>query len=298
MATMEQLRTPGAPRSANEINRRVRRIERDRYLSGLTPRSQWGPDGDAWGNGAMMRENAQTNSVPIATVSQDRRIALTVGGIEIRREGKPVESTSLRGGSRWTVEQPTSAGLVTPERMLDVREGLNGGAPAQRNGQVVYNDGVGPTTAMGHTQSSSGRHRGKSALPRAAAGAFPKAAGEAQLVTPRGRQRMPKPWLMAVLCRLGMHEGLWAYVAEGNCTLGRECERCESVHVRTKHQREWRYVADAACGQLKVCKRCLAPNGSRTRHQAWSTEWDVGDERAHRCLRCGVVEKWSTADSD
>ena len=32
-------------------------------------------------------------------------------------------------------------------------------------------------------------------------------AGEAQLVTRRGRQRTPTPWLMAVVCRLGMHQG-------------------------------------------------------------------------------------------
>lgn len=37
------------------------------------------------------------------------------------------------------------------------------------------------------------------------AGAVPAAAGEAELVTRRGRQRAPKPWLMAVLCRLGVH---------------------------------------------------------------------------------------------
>ena len=124
-------------------------------------------------------------------------------------------------------------------------------------------------------------------------------AGEAQLVTRRGRQRTPKSWLMAVLCRLGMHGGRWAYVAEGNCTQGRECGRCGSVYVRTKHQREWRYIRKCTCEQIRSCRRCNAANGERTRHEKWSESWDVGgDERAHRCLRCGVVEEWTVSDVD
>ena len=123
-------------------------------------------------------------------------------------------------------------------------------------------------------------------------------ATEAQLVTRRGRQRTPKPWLMSVLCRLGRHQGQWAYVAEGNCTQGRECGRCGAVHARTKHQRKWRYVGESTCEQLRTCQQCSAINGSRTRHEEWSEAWDVGEDvRAHRCLRCGVVEEW-TVDYD
>ena len=141
--------------------------------------------------------------------------------------------------------------------------------------------------------------QGKAMDEAAAAGALPGATGEAQLPIRRGRQRTPKPWLMAVLCRIGIHEGQWAYAVEIDCTQGRECGRCGSVHVRTKHQREWRYVDDGHCVQLKVCKRCIASNGSRTKHPAWSEEWAVGaDERAARCLPCGQVVTWRTDTGD
>ena len=130
---------------------------------------------------------------------------------------------------------------------------------------------------------------------------FPGATRRTPRVTRRGRQRTPKPWPMAVLCRLGMHQGQWAFVAEGRCTQGRECGRCGSVHVRTKHQRQWRYIRDRACRQVRSCGRCNAPNGERTRHE-WGATYDVearwwqSDKRAHRCLRCGAVEEWSTHD--
>ena len=140
---------------------------------------------------------------------------------------------------------------------------------------------------------------GKAMDEAAVADGFPWWTVEAQLGTRRGRQRTPKPWLMAVLCRLRIHRGRWPYVAEGNCTQGRECGRCGSVHVRTKHQRVWQYVDDGHCVQLKVCKRCIASNGSRTRHPAWSEEWVVSEDvRAHRCLLCGVVEEWELGDPD
>ena len=106
----------------------------------------------------------------------------------------------------------------------------------------------------------------------ASAGTLPGATGEAQLVTRRGRQRMPTPWLMGVMCRLGMHEGQWAYVAKGNCTQGRECERCGSVHVSTNH--EW--------------------------SESWEieTRWWQGDKEGHRCLQCGEVEEWTVNNCD
>ena len=145
--------------------------------------------------------------------------------------------------------------------------------------------------------------QGKAMDEAAAAGASPGATGAAQLVTRRGRQRTPKPWLKAVLCRLGMHAGQWAYVAKGNCTQGQECGRCGSVHVRTKHQREWRYMRERHCEQVWSCRRCNAANGERTLHswgESWEpeTSWWQNDKEAHRCLRCRVVEEWSTADCD
>ncbi len=51
----------------------------------------------------MAEENFHTNGVEIAKVGQDGRVALTGGGVEIRREGKPLESTVLRGGSVYLV---------------------------------------------------------------------------------------------------------------------------------------------------------------------------------------------------
>lgn len=151
-----------------------------------------------------------------------------------------------------------------------------------------------------------------------------------KLMTRRGRQRTPKPWLMAGLCRLGLHQGQWAFVAQGNCTQGRECGRCGSVHVRTKHQREWRYTSQSTCEQERTC-RCNALSSYRTKHQpewwyvsdgrceqvrsctrceavsgggiaphVWSASWEVEhswwDKEAHRCLRCGVVEEWHVSD--
>ena len=127
--------------------------------------------------------------------------------------------------------------------------------------------------------------------------------GEAQLVTRRGQQRTPEPWLMALLCRLGAHQGQWAYVSEGNCTQGRECRRCGSVHLRTEHQREWRYIRERDCEQVRTCTRCAAANGKRTSHE-WSGTWEPehrwwqSEKAAHRCLRCGVVEEWTVNDGD
>ena len=145
--------------------------------------------------------------------------------------------------------------------------------------------------------------QGKAMDEAAAAAALPGATGEAQLATRRGRQRTPKPWLMAVLCRLGIHQGQGVYVTEGNCTQEAECGRCGSVHVGTKHQREWRYIRERTCEQVRSCSRCNAANGERTSHE-WSetwepeTRWWQSEKGAHRCVRCGVVEGWTVDDGD
>lgn len=108
-------------------------------------------------------------------------------------------------------------------------------------------------------------------------------------------------WYVAVLCRLGIHEGPWGYLAEGHCAQMRECGRCGFVKVRSKHQREWRYVGDRTCGQTRTCKRCDAVSGTRTRH-AWSEpyavepSWWGGENRTHRCQRCGAVETWTCSE--
>ena len=132
---------------------------------------------------------------------------------------------------------------------------------------------------------------------------LPGANGEAQLVARRGRQRTPKPRLMALLCRLGIHRGQWAFVAEGNCAQGRECERCGFVHARTEHLREWRYVRASFDEQVRICGRCNAVSGERNRHEWSETQvlerrhWQ-GNREAHYCLRCGVVKEWTAPGGD
>ena len=144
---------------------------------------------------------------------------------------------------------------------------------------------------------------GKAIDEAAAACALPGATGVAQLVIRRGRQRTPKPWLMAALCRFGMHEGQWAYVAEGKCTQARECGRCGSVHVRASHQREWRYLRESTCEQVRSCGRCSDANGERTSHK-WGEDYDIetrwwqGSREGHRCLRCGAEEEWNVGCGD
>ena len=59
-----------SPRSAHEINRRVRRIEMDHAPLEVTSWNLWESNGASWGREAMVRESAQTNAVPKATSSQ------------------------------------------------------------------------------------------------------------------------------------------------------------------------------------------------------------------------------------
>ena len=107
------------------------------------------------------------------------------------------------------------------------------------------------------------------------------------------------PWYLAVLCRVGIHSGQWEYVAAGHCSQTRTCDRCGVTKVRTKHRRHWKYVGERTCEQIRICKRCDALSGNRTRHEDWSESWDVGGDRsAHRCLRCGHVDTWSTDCGD
>ena len=113
--------------------------------------------------------------------------------------------------------------------------------------------------------------------------------------TERGQERQRAPWYGAILCRLGVHQGEWRYVAAGQCGQTLECGRCEVTKVRTRHQREWRYVGDRACEQVRICQQCSVVSGHRTRHEAWSKSWSAGrNTEAHRCNRCGVVETWDT----
>ena len=155
MAMMEQLRTPGASRSAHEINRRVRRIEMENVQLGVTAWGEWEANNAVQGYRAMVRQNAQTNAVPIATVRQAQRTALTGRAMETRHGGQPVESSAQRGRSTLTAEHPISAGLATWERMPDGKEELNGGALAQTNGQMGYNGVISPTTAPAGGSRSS-----------------------------------------------------------------------------------------------------------------------------------------------
>ena len=92
-------------------------------------------------------------------------------------------------------------------------------------------------------------------------------------------------------------------MTEGNCAQGRECGRCGSVHLRTRHERDWRYIRQRTCEQVRSCRRCNTTNGERTSHE-WSESWEPehrwwqGAKEAHRCLRCGVVEEWTVDNGD
>ena len=120
-------------------------------------------------------------------------------------------------------------------------------------------------------------------------------------MTPRGWQRTPKPWPMAVLCRLGIHAGQWRYVIENDCMQGRECDRCGSVLVRTKHQPVWRYIRDGSCEQIRSCAHCDSFDGDHAEKisHEWdetyevSTRWWQNSKEGHRCLRCRDVQEWS-----
>ena len=132
------------------------------------------------------------------------------------------------------------------------------------------------------------------------------------------------------LCRLGIHRGPWAYLEEDLCDQFRKCAICETYQLRIRHKRdwrfagpsrceqlrscgrcdssdgtrirhnrEWRYAGKSTCNQKRVCMRCNDSDKNRTRHQIWGDSYSDGpNSQAHRCIRCGVVESWSTAEYD
>ena len=69
----------------------------------------------------MAVDDTEANDVAIIRVSQDRRVASTGGGITIRREGKPVEHTVLRGGSVYLVIDCSSS--MAGEKIAQAKEG-------------------------------------------------------------------------------------------------------------------------------------------------------------------------------
>ncbi len=129
------------------------------------------------------------------------------------------------------------------------------------------------------------------------------------------------------MCRLGSHQGKWEYLSEAQCSQSRECSRCGEDKARIKHKLIWKYLGEKTCEQARTCSRCniipmrnvfLSPDGVvrdciipgdrcvqipkggyQFRHPNWSATWEIDqDLAAHRCFRCGVIEKWSTASSD
>ena len=108
-----------------------------------------------------------------------------------------------------------------------------------------------------------------------------------------------KPWYRKPLCHLGIHRGQWAFVADGDCTQTRTCERCAATHTRTKHRHQWQYVRAGSCKQNRACVRCEAVRNQRTHHEEWGEVYTVSSSRdAHRCLRCGHENTWSTDCGD
>lgn len=234
MVMMEQIYIQGAPRSAHEINRRVRRSEMDHARLGMTG---WEAGGGAWSHGPMMGKDAHAIAVSLAIASQASRMELSTA------------------------------------------------APARANGREAYDNGIGQAVPAGRAAPGSGRTPAESTQTRPAPGAD-------DLVDRKGRQRTPKPWLMAVLCRTGIHKGQWAFVVERNCVQGRECLRCGSVHARTRHEREWEYMSKGSCSQVNRCGRCDFTEGQRSHHEHW-TGIGGGEEK---CDRCGLVTDISDPD--
>jgi len=101
------------------------------------------------------------------------------------------------------------------------------------------------------------------------------------------------------MCSLGIHPAPWEYLRKGECNQLRDCQRCATAKMRVKHRRSWLYAGPKTCNQTKVCQRCGHSQGVRTKHEAWSESWSIGSNRdAHRCMRCGEVQSWSTDCGD
>ena len=69
----------------------------------------------------MAEEISQANGVALGKVNQDQRVTLTGRGIEIRRTGKPVESTVLRGGAVYLVID--CSGSMAGQKIVEARKG-------------------------------------------------------------------------------------------------------------------------------------------------------------------------------
>jgi len=167
-----------------------------------------------------------------------------------------------------------------------------------RNGAVAYPHGLrNGKTEEGPQQLTLEPNTSTTQLAesRPVAPHFAQATDQPTPLSGQGQDRTRVTWYKAVLCRLGIHEGPWRYLAEGHCSQTRTCERCETTKVRTTHQREWRYTWQCTwnltCDQVKICRQCNATTGYRTRHK-WGESWYVGSLGAHQCLRCEVLETW------
>lgn len=103
-------------------------------------------------------------------------------------------------------------------------------------------------------------------------------------------------WLKRMLCRLGIHSGVWVFPIEANCKQLRVCTRCGKTRQRIKHNRKWLYVKEEACQQIKTCLRCDERGKLRTKH-VWGPTYSVGSKDAHDCVRCKEHETWTPCES-
>ena len=175
----------------------------------------------------------------------------------------------------------TRLDIISAERLARNGHGLNGVTLASVEILVKPDKPVQPPTPLRNPDGSDRRPDS------------PPAAGM------RRWGQAVKGKLSRGMCRVGLHRGDWGYVTEGKCSQMRECRGCGSIHARTRHKREWRYLTDRSCGQVRTCMRCHTADKQRVRHEKWSDSWDAGgDEMAHECLRCGVVERWTVSDGD
>jgi len=163
-----------------------------------------------------------------------------------------------------------------------------------RNGAVAYPHGLrNGKTEEGPQQLTLEPNTNTTQLAesRPVAPHFAQATDQPTPLSGQGQDRTRVTWYKAVLCRLGIHEGPWRYLAEGHCSQTRTCERCETTKVRTTHQREWRYDWERICLQTRICTRCNAPSWTRTEHP-WSEwqEYAMGFRQRRHCARCSEEE--------
>ena len=109
---------------------------------------------------------------------------------------------------------------------------------------------------------------------------------------PESKTDRKSSWPKRMLCRLGIHSGVWVFPIEANCKQLKVCTRCGKTLHRIKHNRKWLYIKEGACEQVKTCLRCDEKGKQRTEH-IWGPTYSAGSQDAHDCTRCKKHESWT-----